>query len=247
MSESKFAKPVYIAMWSGPRNISTAMMRSWENRPDTQVVDEPFYSFYLDQTGLDHPMAAEIIDAYPCDAATVIAELTAPLTDTTVFYQKHMTHHMLPNVPLGWLDQMVNCFLIRDPREVITSYIKVRPNVTLEDIGFKQQIDIFHHVRHHVDHQPAVIDSRDVLENPELILGLLCDKIGIPFLPEMLSWPAGPRESDGIWAQHWYSTVEKSTAFAPYKPKSDPLPDHLRPMLAECERYYEEMAQFKLG
>lgn len=234
-------------MWSGPRNISTAMMRSWENRPDTMVSDEPFYAVYLNETGSDHPMAAEIIDHYSTDSSAVIGELTRSLPkETPIFYQKLLTHHMLPSVPLDWLAQLTNCFLIRQPREVITSYIKVRPNVTLEDVGFKQQIDIFNYVREHVDSAPIVLDGRDILENPERMLRLLCEKIGIPFSPNMLSWPAGKRDSDGIWAEHWYSAVEASTAFAPYKPKADQVPEHLQDLLAECEVYYAEMAQYRL-
>src|SRR4051794_10340830 len=197
--------PVRIAMWSGPRNISTAMMRSWGNRPDTFVCDEPFYACYLQATGRGHPGAAEVIAQGETDFRKVIARLTGPVPNGKhIFYQKHMTHHLLPGIDRGWLGAVTNCFLIRDPAEVIVSYLKKNDDPTLEDIGFAQQAEIFDSVRQTIGGIPPVIDAHDVMENPERILGLFCEAIGVEFSETMLSWPAGLRETDGIWAKHWY-------------------------------------------
>ncbi len=140
--------PIRIAMWSGPRNISTAMMRAWENRADTTVVDEPLYAAYLDHTGLDHPGATEIINAYDTDWRDVADMLLGPIPgDKPIWYQKQMAHHLLPDMQIDWVDGLTNCFLIRSPREVITSYIKIRPDPTQADLGFVQQLDIFEQVQ----------------------------------------------------------------------------------------------------
>jgi len=241
--------PVRIAMWSGPRNISTALMRAWENRPDTVVHDEPFYAHFLAETGIDHPGRAEIIAGDETDWRRVVAQMTdTPLPDgKTVYYQKQMTHHMLEHIDLAWLGQVTNCFLLRTPAEVINSYIKVRPDVTLFDIGFAQQLHIFRLVREATGTTPPVIDSRDVLGNPRRTLILLCDAVGVPFDERMLAWPAGPRPSDGVWAKYWYAAVEASTGFEPYRPKNAAVPNHLADVLAEAEEIYQELYQFRLG
>jgi len=239
---------VRIAMWSGPRNISTALMRAWENRPDTVVHDEPFYAHYLAETGIDHPGRDEIIAADESNWQQVVARMTSvPLpVGKTVYYQKQMTHHMLDHIDLGWLGKVTNCFLLRTPAEVINSYIKVRPDVTLFDIGFAQQLHIFCTVQEQTGQIPPVIDSRDVLENPRRTLSLLCNAVGVPFDERMLAWPAGPRPSDGVWARHWYAAVEASTGFAPYRPKDAPVPAHLAGVLAEAEDIYAELYQYRL-
>lgn len=238
----------YIAMWSGPRNISTAMMRSWENRSDTMVIDEPFYAHYLDQTGIDHPAADEIIETYETDWEKVATHLTTPPTDgSTIFFQKHMTLHMLEHMGLDWLKQVKSCFLIRTPQEVLTSYIKVRPDITLEDLGFPQQERIFEHVTEVLGQPPIVIDSKDVLLNPRMILSSVCERLGLPFTEEMLSWPAGSRDSDGLWSKHWYASVESSTEFAPYVPKNRPVPDRYLDILAKCEASYTKLAKYKIN
>ncbi len=222
LGDKRMSNPIRIAMWSGPRNISTAMMRAWENRSDTIVVDEPLYAHYLFATGMDHPVSAEIIAHDETDWRVVVQHLCADRLPPgkEIYYQKHMTHHILATMDLDWTDRLLNCFLIREPREVITSYIKIRPDVTLEDIGFSQQRRIFDHVRAQTGEIPPVIDTRDVLEDPRRVLGLLCDRIGVPFDEQMLHWPPGPRHSDGIWAPHWYSAVWASTGFEPYRPKA---------------------------
>jgi hypothetical protein len=236
-----------IAMWSGPRNISTAMMRSWGNRPDTVVCDEPLYAHYLRATGLPHPGADEVIRRHDSDWRTVVKWLTGPIPDgKAIFYQKHMTHHLLPEIDRGWLRALAHAFLIRDPREVLASYIKTIPNPTLADVGVAQQTEIFGLVREWTGRTPPVIDSRDVLEDPRRTLGALCEALGVPFLEAMLSWPPGPRDTDGVWAKHWYHNVEKSAGFEAYRPKSEPVPDAFRPMLDECMTHYQRLHSMRL-
>jgi hypothetical protein len=235
-------------MWSGPRNISTAMMRAWENRPDCVVVDEPFYACYLHRTGLDHPAAQEVIDHGETDWQAIVHGLTQkPLPpDRWIFYQKQMTHHLLPEDDLDWLGQVANCFLIRDPKEVINSYIKVRPLFTLEDIGFRQQWRIFRHVVHELGQAAIVVDAQQVLQDPQAALSWLCEQAGVSFTSAMLSWPPGPRPSDGVWAKHWYRAVWRSTGFTPYQPKDDPVPNHLHDLWEEAEEIYQTMRGYAL-
>lgn len=247
MSQSPSRPPIRIAMWSGPRNISTALMRAWENRPDTAVVDEPFYAYYLARTGSDHPGAAAIIAHYPTDWRTVATWLTGPPPDgKAIWYQKQMTHHILPEMELDWLDQLTHCFLIRSPAEMIASYIKIRPDPVLSDFGLIEQRRIFDHVRHTTGQVPPVVDAQTILEHPERTLSKLCDRLGVPFHRGMLAWPPGPRPTDGIWARDWYAEVEASTGFKPYQPRPITLPDHLQPLLAECHALYAEMAAHRL-
>jgi Sulfotransferase domain len=218
-------KPLRLAMWSGPRNISTAMMRAWENRGDCAVVDEPLYAHYLAHTGLDHPGREAVIAAGEPDWRKVAAQLTGPVPgDRAIWYQKHMTHHLLPHIERGWLAQLTHAFLIRDPREVIVSYIKSRPNVTADDIGVTQQLEIFEHVRRLGDVTPPVLDAAEFLKAPERQLRALCDRLGIAFTPRMLSWPPGPRASDGVWAPYWYEAVQRSAGFEPYRPRERSVP-----------------------
>lgn len=236
-----------IAMWSGPRNISTALMRAWENRGDTAVVDEPLYAYYLHQTGLDHPGRAEIIASGETNWHKVVALLTGPIPDNQpIFYQKHMTHHLLAAIDRHWLRQVTNIFLIRDPREVILSYAKTRPTVTLDDIGIRQQADIFAYVQQLTGQIPLVIDSSDFLHDPRGQLSALCALLDIPFTERMLAWPAGSRASDGIWAPYWYAAVQASTGFEPYRPRSEQLPVHLEPLAATCRPYYDILYQYRL-
>lgn len=241
-------QPVRIAMWSGPRNISTAMMRSWGNRPDTFVCDEPLYAHYLAATGREHPGAAEVIANGETDWRRVIEWLTGDVPKgKQIFYQKQMTHHLLPGLDRGWLGVVTNCFLIRDPREVIASYIKKNNDPTLEDIGFVQQAEIFDWVRARTGAIPPVIDARDVLENPRKILGLLCAAVGVEFNAAMLSWPPGPRETDGIWAKHWYSEVATSTSFRPpLLREPEPVPERLRDIYERCRESYDRLYRFRL-
>jgi sulfotransferase family protein len=239
--------PVRIAMWSGPRNISTALMRSWGNRPDTLVVDEPFYGLYLQRTGAPHPGAAEVIAQTETDSGKIIAGLLGRLPPgKSVFYQKQMTHHLLPEIDRSWLRQVTNCFLIRDPAEVITSYIRKRDEPAIEDLGFIQQIEIFQLVRQHTDTIPPVIDARDVLEHPKRTLELLCDAVGLKFDDAMLSWPPGLRDTDGIWAGHWYVEVAKSVGFQAYRPRTDEVPTRFRKICDRCGECYQELYEYRL-
>jgi hypothetical protein len=241
--------PIRIAMWSGPRNISTAMMRAWGNRPDTFVIDEPFYAFYLKATGKKHPGADEIIGTGETDWRKVVKQcgrrLSAP-TGKKIFYQKQMTHHLLSEIDWEWLVGMTNCFLIRDPREVILSYIKKQGDPTLEDLGFVQQAEIFDFVRTRANSIPPIVDAKDVLENPERMLRLLCDAAGVEFSKSMLSWPPGLRETDGTWAKHWYGEVAKSTSFQHYKAREGIVPDRLRELYEQCREYYERLSEYRL-
>lgn len=235
-------------MWSGPRNISTALLRSWENRPDTVVWDEPFYAYYLHRTGSPHPGADEIITTYENAWRKVADTITGPIPEgKAIYYQKHMTHHMLEEVEFDWLAKLTNCFLIRDPKEMITSYIRIRGDANLLDTGYPQQLRIFKHVCDTTGSIPPVIDSREVLQNPRRMLSLLCEAIGVEFSEKMLTWPAGKRSSDGVWAKHWYDAVERSTGFAPYKAKTDLVPPHLKEMLAQCNDIYQQLYQYRLG
>jgi len=244
--------PIRVAMWSGPRNISTAMMRAWGNRPDTSVVDEPFYAFYLNATGKKHPGADEVIAVGETDWRKVVAQLTGPIPESRhkgpshVFYQKQMTHHLLPEVDREWLGAVTNCFLIRDPREVIASYLKKREDPELGDLGFVQQAAIFDFVRERTNAIPPIVDAKDVLENPERILRLLCEAVGIEFSELMLSWPPGLRETDGIWANYWYGEVARSTSFEPYRSRRDEVPKHLLKIHNRCRECYDRLYEYRL-
>ncbi len=235
-----------IAMWSGPRNLSTAMMYSFGNRPDTAIWDEPFYAAYLAATGIEHPMRAEILAAGEHDPARVTARCLGPAPEgKTVFYQKHMTHHMLPDFSLDWLADVTNIFLIRRPDRVIASYHAKRENPTLSDIGFQQQARIFKALRAR-GQTPVVIDSDDILAAPELALRRLCAAIGLAFLPAMLHWPQGGHTADGAWAKHWYGAVWRSTGFTQGVSAPPVLTPEGEALCEETLPFYEEMALHKL-
>ncbi len=239
--------PLRLAMWSGPRNISTAMLRAWGNRSDTWVVDEPLYAFYLAATGKPHPVAAEVIATGETDWRKVASRLTTGDTaGKPVFYQKQMTHHLLPEVEREWLARLTNCFLIRDPAEVIVSYLKKNDDPTAEDVGFPQQAEIFDWVCAQTGAVPPVIDAADVLRNPERTLRLLCAAVGVEFDSAMLHWPPGLRESDGVWAAHWYREVAQSTGFAAYRAPRAEVPARLRAIEARCREDYERLAPYRL-
>ncbi len=211
-----------IAMWSGPRNLSTAMMYSFGARPDFAVVDEPFYAAYLAQTGLDHPMGDAIIASQPTDPAQVVDQLLGLIPDGKPhFYQKHMSQHMIPGIPRDWITDVVNVFLIRHPARVAASFSAKYENPTLPEIGFTQQVELYDQLNA-AGARPVVIDSHDIREDPETMLRRLCDVIGLAWDPAMLSWPAGGHKSDGVWAAHWYGSVHASTGFAG---PEGPLPD----------------------
>ena len=242
------AETLRIAMWSGPRNISTAMMRSFENRPDTDVEDEPFYAAYLAATGLDHPMRAEVLASQPTDWRAVVPGLTgAAPHGAPVFYQKHMTHHMLPDMDLGWTAACRNAFLIRHPARVLASYVEKRETAALADIGVVRQRDLFEREADRLGHAPPVIESAEVLRDPRGALSALCAALDVPFRDEMLSWPAGRRASDGVWAPAWYDQVERSTGFQS-RPEGDlpDLPDALRRVADAAMPHYDALARWQL-
>ena len=241
-------KPVRIAMWSGPRNISTAMMRSFENRGDCAVVDEPFYAHYLAETQSDHPGRDEVIAAGKTDWRDVVAMLTGPVPNNAdVFYQKHMTHHMLPHVWRDWFADVMHVFLIRDPRQVLASYLKSRPRATAEDIGVPQESALYDEVSKRTGTTPPVIDADAFLKQPEAHLRALCDALAIPFTPRMLKWRAGPRDSDGVWAPYWYDAVLKSTGFEPWRERDRSVSSGHRALIDECMPHYEALAARRLS
>jgi hypothetical protein len=235
-------KPLRLAMWSGPRNISTAMMRAWENRGDCAVVDEPLYAHYLAHTGLDHPGREAVIAAGQADWRTVATQLTGPVPEgKTIWYQKHMTHHLLPHIDRDWLAEVTHAFLIRDPREVLLSYVRSRPNVTVEDIGVLQQLEIFEYVQRRSRTTPPVIDAGEFLRTPERQLRELCARLGIEFTARMLRWPAGPRPSDGVWAPYWYGAVIRSTGFEPYRERDRRVPPEFGALIERVMPAYEAL------
>ncbi|MEO8926379.1 MAG: hypothetical protein ABI306_04375 [Caulobacteraceae bacterium] len=244
------AAPIRIALWSGPRNISTAMMRSFENRPDTAVVDEPFYGVYLAMTGLDHPMRAEVLAAEPTNWRTVVDRLLGPVPGgRPVFYQKHMTHHMVDGIDLAWMARCRNAFLIRSPERVLASYAARRPEVTLDDIGFVRQAELFDREADRLGAPPPVIEAEDVLADPRAALIALCAALDIPFSDAMLSWPAGRRASDGVWAPVWYRAVERSTGFAAPRPApaARDLAARLRTIAEAARPHYERLSTYRLA
>lgn len=223
-------------------------MRAWENRPDTAVIDEPLYAHYLLQTGLDHPGRDEILAAYETDLREVAALITGPVPGgRAIFYQKHMTHHLLPEFDNSWLDSLTNAFLIREPCAVLASYIKKRNAVTLVDTGLPRQVEIFDTVSRRTGRTPPVIDAADLLAYPRRTLTLLCQALDVPFSERMLSWPPGRRSTDGVWAKYWYDTVEGSTCFQPPDSKEPvDLPPELKPLAAACAEYYEQLSAVRL-
>lgn len=236
-----------IAMWSGPQNLSTALMYSFAHRPDCAVWDEPFYAAYLAQTGIDHPMRDAIIAAHDADPASVAASCTGVVPDgKAIYYQKHMTLHMIPAFDRGFMRALVNVFLIRHPAHVVASYSRKREAPTLADIGFVQQAELFDQVAQWTGHPPPVIDSADIRANPRESLGKLCAALGIPFHSSMLSWPAGPKPFDGVWAPHWYNAVHASTGFGDPEGPLPILPARYAPLVEQALPHYQRLARFKL-
>ena len=237
---------VRVAMWSGPRNISTAMMRAWENRDDCAVSDEPLYAHYLHHTGLDHPAREEVIADGDTDWRQVVDALLGPAPgDAAVWYQKHMTHHLLPHMDRGWIAGLRNVLLIRDPREVVASYVKSRATVTVDDIGLPQQVALYDELCASGS-PPPILDAGDFLRSPEPHLRALCDWLGISFTERMLHWPPGPRDSDGIWAPHWYTHVWGSTGFGAPVEKEVSLSGAAAEVAAECLPHFERLHALRM-
>jgi hypothetical protein len=238
---------VRIAMWSGPRNLSTAMMRAFGNRPDCAVSDEPFYAAYLALSGIDHPMRDAVLRHQPTDWRKVAEAVAGPPSGgKKVWYQKHMTHHMLPEIGRDWMRACRHAFLIRHPRRVLASYAAKREAATLADIGFVQEEALFEAAAAIEGRTPPVVDADAILADPRAVLSALCDALGIPFSEKMLSWPPGPRDTDGVWAAHWYDAVKRSTGFGEVRemPKLDD--PELRKLEEEALPIYERLAGYQL-
>jgi len=235
-------------MWSGPRNISTAMLRAWENRPDTWVVDEPLYAHYLTQVEVSHPGVDEVIAQHETDWRTVVAGLTGEIPrGRAIYYQKHMAHHWLPHLRGDWVLDLSNAFLIRHPAEMLASLAVRMGPPALRDTGLPQQVEIFRFIVERTGGTPPVLDSEDILKNPGGMLARLCELVGVPYTDRMLTWPPGRRATDGVWAKYWYDAVERSTGFEPYRARSRAVPPALEPLLGECLPYYEELRRYRLS
>ena len=237
-----------LAMWSGPRNVSTAFMRSWGNRDDTVVVDEPFYAHYLKVTGLEHPARDEILLRHETNWRRVVDTLLAPQTPGAgILYQKQMSHHLLPDMGREWLGAMTHAFLIRDPAPMLASLEEKLGPFDLDATGLPQQVEIFDFVERTTGRVPPVVDSADLLAAPEPVLRALCAALGIPFDPRMLSWPAGPRASDGVWAKHWYERVWRTTGFEPPEAaRPTRLTGRLAELDSQCRPLYERLRAHRL-
>lgn len=242
-------RAVRIAMWSGPRNISTAMMRSFGSRADAGVVDEPLYAAYLAATGLNHPMREEVLASQSSDWRDVVRHvvLGAVPGGRAIYYQKHMTHHMLPAFGRDWIASMRNAFLIRDPAAVLASYVLKRDDVSLDDIGIVQQRELFEREADRRGNAPPVIEGEDVLRAPAPMLSALCAALDIPYDVAMLSWASGRRDTDGVWAPAWYAAVEQSTGFGPATSRARaPLPAELQRIADAAQPHYEVLAGYRL-
>lgn len=234
-------------MWSGPRNLSTAMMYAFAARGDCAVWDEPFYAAYLAATGLDHPMKERVIAAGLTDQSAVAAACLGPIPpEQSLFYQKHMTLHMVEGFGRSFMRSCRNVFLIRHPARVVASYSKKRESPTLADIGFVQQADLFDEVAAWLGHPPLVIDSADIRANPDAALSSLCRALGISYTTNMLSWPAGPKPYDGVWAPHWYGAVHRSVGFEAAEGALPDLPPDYQRLSDQALPYYERLKQFSL-
>lgn len=237
---------VRIGMWSGPRNISTAMMRSWENRNDTVVVDEPFYACYLARSKSPHPYFEEIMAVQSSDYQTVAKRLTEQPVDAPMQYQKLMTHHMLEDIDLSWTVNLRHCFLIRDPAQVVNSYTNSRGECTVDDIGIVRQTELYQHISELSGQDIPIVDAADVLSNPQVMLELMCQHLGVTFSEKMLRWPKGYRDSDGVWASHWYHSVSQSTGFAPYQAPALSLSPAQQQVVDMVQPHYNWMYQRRL-
>ena len=234
-------------MWSGPRNISTALLRAWGSRTDTFVCDEPLYAHYLLETGAAHPGRDEVIASQETDWRKVVERLVGEIpAGKSIYYQKQMAHHLLPQIDRDWVLGLDNAFLLRDPREMLVSLTKVTPDPGIRDTGLPQQCELFDLLRERTGRIPPVVDSRDVLDAPEPILTRLCAALDVPFEPAMLTWEPGPRETDGVWARHWYASVEASTGFRRHTPRVEPVPEPLTGVYQECARYYDRLYAHRL-
>lgn len=230
-----------ICLWSGPRNVSTALMYSFAQRSDTQVVDEPLYAHYLRVSGAEHPGRDRIIASLDSDGERVVSEVILGAYPRRVVFFKNMAHHLV-DIDWGFLEETVNVILTRTPAEVLPSLARKLPDPGIEETGYPVQVRLLDHLDA-AGRGPVVVDALELLKGPESVLGQLCQKIGIRFEREMLHWPVGPRPEDGVWADVWYHDVHMTTGFAPYRPKRTPFPGELVPLLRECEPLYARLAE----
>lgn len=233
-----------ICLWSGPRNVSTALMYAFAQRSDTTVVDEPLYGHYLKVSGAPHPGAAEVIAAMETDGKRVIQEVILGPCEQPILFTKNMPHQLI-NLDWAFLQQTTNVILTRAPEDMLPSYAQQVPNPSLRDTSYDLQVALLEKATAWGQDVP-VIESRELLRNPAAVLQTLCERLGIDFDKNMLQWPAGPRPEDGVWAKYWYHNVHRSTGFAPYKPKNTPFPAALQPLLAECRPYYEKLSAYAI-
>ena len=234
-----------IFMWSGPRNLSTALMRSFENREDTQVWDEPLYAYYLNETKKDHPMFKEIIETYEVNINKLTKKIVSTNKDEKIFYQKHMSHHILSQTPVNWITKGSNVFLIRDPKDVILSYIQKNTLNNSNDIGFPMQRKIFNLIKNSGEN-PIVVNADDLSTNPRDVLIKLCSELKIKFSEKMLTWSKGKRDSDGIWEKVWYKNVQSSTNFEKLKKNNQAIPKVHESIYKECLDIYNELNLYKI-
>jgi hypothetical protein len=235
-----------IAMWSGPRNLSTALMYAFAARGDCVAVDEPFYAAWLAASGADHPMRAQVLASQPTDAGAVAAGLMGPVA-APVQYQKQMVHHLRPDFPRGWMAGCAHAFLIRDPARVVASYAAKREDPTLQDLGFAQQAELFDRLAQIRGAPPPVIDSTDLRADPARLLAALCRALGLDWTPAMLAWPAGPKPFDGVWAPHWYGAVHASTGFAGPEGAAPQLTGAAADLARRARPFYDRLARHRLG
>lgn len=238
---------IRIAMWSGPRNLSTAMMRSFGSRADTVVSDEPFYGAYLKATGDPQPMADQVIASMDCSWQRVARTMTGPSpTGAPIWYQKHMAHHMVGPVAHDDLQGLTHAFLIRDPARVVASYAAKRVAVRPEHLGVERQADYFEREADRLGHAPPVVDSADILHDPPAMLARLCEALGIDWDPAMLHWEPGIRETDGVWAAHWYDAVAASMGFGAPEDRPIALDDDAQRVADACRPFYERLAAHRI-
>ena len=235
-----------IAMWSGPRNVSTALMRSFASRRDCSVIDEPFYAAYLKATKLDHPMRSQILDSYNSDPSKIAESCFRGVSDRTIQYQKHMTHHMLPGFDLSFVDKVSNAFLIRSPEKVIKSFGEKIINFNLVDLGFYQQVDLFNMIFNKLDKAPPVIDADELCSNPRAVLISLCSALDIDFDDAMLRWNKGSHSYDGIWGDYWYQSVNKSTGFSASVANDKKTSSFQAQLIDQAEPYFQILNKYKI-
>jgi hypothetical protein len=234
-----------LSVWSGPRNVSTALMYAFRQRPDTLIVDEPLYGHYLEVTRAEHPGDDEVLATMDTDGGRVVREVLLGPCERPLHFFKNMAHHLEGLDDRGFLGGLTNVLLTRDPAEMLPSLARQLPNPTLRDTGLLYQTEILDHVLGE-GLQPVVLDAKQLLLDPPGVLRGACDRLGIPFHESMLRWPAGPKPEDGVWAKHWYANVHASTGFSPYKPRTDAFPERLRPLLEESLPLYERLRRYAI-